>query len=511
MMLQACRYLRSARWLYMLGLLAACGYALLRWPPVHNGDVIEYTLTTVAMANHGTPAVRLSDLQEVGQRLPGLKDALANLDSEIRRQADPLQLPFARGQGGAIYAIHYFSYSALAAVPFKLLPLVGLDAFKCYLALNLFFVLLLGLTLRRVLDDNFKAAAALLLSLTCGAWAYLQWSSPEVVSATALLMALLLYCHGAPLRAGLLAALGALQNPSIVLAFGFLPLLRLAVHRQAGRHWRAQLRVAIPDRRHGAALLLGGLLALTAPLWNLIQFGTPSIIAAYFTRADLATPARLHSLLFDLSQGMLIGVPALLPLLLAWAWRQGWRALLVCAALILAMALPALPVINWNSGAQGVMRYAVWGAMPLLAALVWLLRERRRWLLALLPVLVAQCLVSNALARFRYVEFSPLAVGVMAHAPRWYNPDPELFGERVKHSDSYIDAREAYIFRYQGRVAKSLYHPATPASVRALCGAGRTPSADNDVQDLNHGWRYVNGPVRCQPLPAVAPVAAAGG
>jgi hypothetical protein len=38
-----------------------------------------------------------------------------------------------------------------------------------------------------------------------------------------------------------------------------------------------------------------------------------------------------------------------------------------------------------------------------------------------------------------------------------------------------------------------------------------TPAAANDVQDVNHGWRYVNGPVTCQPLPAPVQAAATGG
>ncbi|WP_373988823.1 hypothetical protein [Duganella sp. BuS-21] len=50
----------------------------------------------------------------------------------------------------------------------------------------------------------------------------------------------------------------------------------------------------------------------------------------------------------------------------------------------------------------------------------------------------------------------------------------------------YIDGREAYSFSYQGR-------------------------AGNDVQDVNHGWRYINGPLICQPLPAPVQAAATGG
>lgn len=515
--------LRSSRF-FTAALLALFAYLLHSWVPIHNGDIAEYTLTTVALASHGSPDVRPDDVRQARLLAPGLAPAYAQIDEELRGQPGEVHLPFAKGLGGRVYAIHFFAYSALAAVPFKLLPLAGIDPFKCYLALNLACVVMLGLALRRLFGDNLKAACALGLFLTGGVWAYLRWTSPEVMSAAALLTALILFCTGAPLRAGLLAALGALQNPSIILAFGFMPLLRLALAQaqqgqpgqqgQAPQPWRARLADAVQGRRGAAGLALGGVLALGAPLWNQIQFGVPSIIGQVFTRPYLFNLSRLHSMFLDLSQGMLIGIPAIAVLLLAWGWSgrrrdaglpaadggNATRLAAACAAMTLALVLPALPVINWNSGAQGVMRYAVWASMPLLFALCWQLRARRgwRWLPPVLAVLALQVGVTRALGDFRYVEFSPLARRVMEHAPGLYNPDPELFAERITHRDEYYNESDIYIYRYKGVATKALYHTGNSGVAAALCGPGRALAADNDIVDATLGWRYLNRP-RCAP------------
>jgi hypothetical protein len=504
--------LRSSRF-FAAALLMLYVYLLHSWVPIHNGDIAEYTLTTVALASHGTPEVRPADVDQARRMLPELTPAYAQIGEELGRQPGEVHLPFAKGLGGRVYAIHFFAYSALAVVPFKLLPLAGLDPFKCYLALNLACIVMLGLALRRLLGDNLKAACALGLFLTGGVWAYLRWTSPEVMSAAALLTALILFCTGAPLRAGLLAALGALQNPSIILAFGFMPLLRLALARAPRRPWRARLADAVQGRRGAAGLALGLALALCAPLWNQLQFGVPSIIGHFFTRPELFTLSRLHSMFFDLSQGMLIGIPAIAALLLAWSWRgrgrddsrppadgDAARLAAACAAMTLALVVPALPVINWNSGAQGVMRYAVWASMPLLFALCWQLRARQgwRWLLPVLAVLALQVGVTRALGGFRYVEFSPLARRVMDHAPGLYNPDPELFAERTTHLDDYYKEPDIYLYRYKGVVTKALYHIGNPGVAAALCGPGGALAADNDIVDATRGWRYINR-VRCAP------------
>lgn len=505
-LLPAMKRLLNSPWLLAALLLALAYAGLTRYDPVHNGDIAEYTLTTVAFANHGTPEIRPDDLRHCLQALPAMAGAYASLSHDLTEHKTALTMPFVYGRGGGIYAIHFFAYSALAAPAYRLLPQFGLPAFKCYQAVNLAMVVLLGLSLRRLFRDNLKALLGVALFLACGSWPYLRWSSPEVMSAAALLSALVLFCTGAPLRAGLLAALGALQNPSIVFALLLAPLLRYTVLDADGLPPRQRALAALQGRRGLAGLGLGAALALAAPLWNLWQFGVPSVIAAVFTRAEFASLTRLHSLFFDLSQGMLIAVPALLLLLAGWALVRpgdGARApwlLPACALLMLAMALPALPVINWNSGAQGMMRYAVWASAPLLFAALWQMRTRRGWLPPLLLVLLCQARVSYALERYVYLDFSPLAGWVLQHAPQLYNPEPEIFAERSKHRDDYFDEPEIYTFSYRGQATKTLYHAATQARLRKLCGPQAELAPDNHYADSTRGWRYINGSVRCRPV-----------
>lgn len=497
------RFLSSSH-LFTAALLALFAYLVYAWTPIHNGDVAEYTLTTVAFANHGTPGIRLSDLEEGQRRLPELAYSYSEIDSDLKHQPGILHLPFAKGRHGQIYTIHFFAYSALAAIPYKLLPLVGIDPFKCYLALNLSFVVLLGVTLRQVLGNSIKAAFALGLFLTGGIWAYLRWTSPEVMSAAALLSALLLFCTGASLRAAFLTAIGALQNPSIILTFAFLPLTRLVWCYQPQQSWRARLIDAVMGWRGVAALLSGALVALMAPLWNLMHFGVPSLIAQTSTSLDFVSWVRLHSIFFDLSQGMLIGVPALVALLMLWSCHhvahRNWAVLALSLALMLVLVLPALPVMNWNSGAQGIMRYAVWAAMPLLFALVWQLRERKSWLW-LAPAIITlslQIMVTSALGSFRYVEFSPWAEGVMIHAPSLYNPEPELFAERIRQRDEYFHEDEIYTFSKAGTVYKTMYHSTNVKAAVQLCGEHATLAKDNNIVATVRGWRYINGSIRCK-------------
>jgi hypothetical protein len=491
-------------WLFVAVLGAVLLQLFFLYGPLHNGDTTEYTLTTIAIANHASPDIRLRDIEDGLRQLPNMRYTYQLLIEDMSGPKVAVDLPFLYGRQHQVYSVHFFAFSALAAIPYKLALLAGLPPFSCYYIVNLFCLLLLGLSLRRLSGGNLPALAGVALFLACGGWLYLRWTSPELMSAAALLAGMALFCANAPLRGGLLIGAAALQNPSIGAALAFMPLLRLAMHGRAGQDWRSLAGVALQGRRGCAGLLLGLATAALAPLWNLYQFGYLSAIAHYYTRPDYISLLRLHSLFFDLSQGMILAVPALLALLLLWTWRGrvGGRWLLAgCCALMLVMALPALPVVNWNSGAQGIMRYAFWAAMPLLFALLWQWRERAVWQPAMALVLVLQAYAMRALEDYHYTAFSPLAMSVMKHAPALYNPEPELFGERVQHSDSFIQENQVYTVEFEGHPLKTMYHADTPEAQVKLCGPGGRVAPQQRHTDSTRGWRYIDGPVKCLPAP----------
>ncbi len=482
---------------YLLSVLVAALAAFVLVQPRQHGDVAEYTLMTLAFANHGTPDIRMGDIADGKRMLPGLGGLYGLLEQDMAANKPEVFPAFARGQDGAVYANHFFAYSALAVIPFKLLQAAGRDPFACYLALNLAALCVLAWWLYRFFGAPWRAWGALLLFLSCGSVLYLPWTSTETASAALLLAALCAFTTGAPFAAALMAALAAQQNPTILLFFGFAPLLRMA---QTGERLGQVL-----DRRTLAALALGAALCALPVLFNLVQFGVPSIIAKTFSSSRLVGLTRLGSFFFDLNQGMLVGVPAVTLAVLLWGWRGGahaWRdgaALTLGIAFIVAMCLPALAIWNFNSGAAGMMRYAVWSAMPLLFLLLWRMRRAANWPWAMLAVVLP--LQAGAMWHARgygYMEFSPLAQAVMRAAPELYAPEPEVFGERSVHGDEYIDPAQVYRWPSEGLPHKQMFNEAWPGIHERLCGPGREP-APGSTSASYRSWRFINGPLRCVP------------
>ena len=491
----------SARWRFPLLLALVLIAALALFKPTFGGDVVEYTAVTVALADHGSPDVRLEDLDRVRALIPGwFVEPFAELERGMRAGDEKLYAAFVRGRGGDVYAVHFFGYSLLAAAPFKLFEAIGVPPFKAFHAVNLAAIFMLGLALRRFFKSDKMAWTGLGLFMLCGGVLYVKWTSPECVSAAALLAALLFYTSRAPLAACLLAGLACQQNPTIVFFFAFAPLFRLLIEWQPGLGLGANLRRQVDLR---TVLAVGAGLALVAlpPLFNLYQFGTPNIIARLFSDSSLIGPVRLISFYFDLNQGMIIGTPALIAGLLLWLPRSDNRlrgALLLALLLTLALALPALAIHNWNSGAKGVMRYAFWAAMPLLFVFLLLLRHAPRLPRRLLAgVVVFQAAAMAHAASYEYVSFSPVVQLLLKAAPQLYHPEPEIFIERMGHNDNYLWPDQIYTYRVDGATVKTVVNRANARVDELLCGRGASVDPGMPTTYSTRGWYYIDGPLRC--------------
>ncbi|SFL48749.1 hypothetical protein [Rugamonas rubra] len=494
---------RAAAWRFALLLGALLLALLLSKGPAHNGDAVEYSLQTIALVRHGSPDIRLDDIAVAKQLVPSRVGVYQIIEDDMRANKPELYAAFTRGKDGRVYAVHFFGYALLTALPFKLLQGLGVDPFKAYQLVNLGMLFVLGMSLFRLFGSTPKALLALALFMLSGGAQYWDWGSPECLSAAALLAALILYCDGAPLRAGLLAGLAALQNPTIVFFFGFAPLLRLCLLEGGAR---ARL-AALLRPRYLAALALGLAVFAVPPLYNLWQFGVPNIIVKLFSDPTLVNPTRLHSFYFDLNQGMLIGIPGVWAALLLFGWRgrpaaerrRNAALLGLCLLFSLALSVPALAVLNWNSGATGVMRYAFWGGAAFLFPLLWRLRDHPRWPLApLLAVALVQALFTYSASRYHYLELSPLSRWVMQRAPGLVNPEPEIFAERNGHNDGNVRTDQVYGLSVEGPSNKLLYNLANGDIDVLLCGEGNSLAADNHTVDTMRHWRYINGPVRCK-------------
>lgn len=464
-----------------------------------SGDGLEYALMTMALSERGSATITPADIatarQVMAAQFGGMLDPL---DAAIR-QHETLPAGFYAGRTGA-QAIHFFGYSALAVPPYKMLRAAGLSPLRCFLVLNLAFLWLLGWSAYESLGGALAALTATVLFLLCGGILYWDWSGPDFITAAALLTALLWFASGRLLAAGLMLGIAAMQNPGLALLIPGIPMLLWCLHGGSA-NWR---KTALPL---AGALVLAAALAVMPPLYNLYQFGVPSIIAKLSTASELASAARLFSLYFDINQGMIVALPALGPVLLGAAFighpegRGRYRLiLLVCIAGSIVPVLPALVVHNWNAGCNGVMRYAFWAAMPLLFAFLWRLARygTPRWpLLAVIAVLQAGAMI--AATRTSYTDFTPQARAVLAAAPQLYNPEPEIFHERVTHQESYPGPERVFRYAPHGSAIKTMYHDHHPDIDAELCPRGQRLADDLSRTSADRGWRYINGPVRCQP------------
>jgi hypothetical protein len=499
-------------------LAALCISLLVFTRPLLRGDFPEYALTAIAIGHHGTPDVRTSDIDLAVAALP--EGPYKPLLVQMRRgmaAGEAYPLPgFVRAKSGRYFAIHFFAYSALAALPLRLIGACGGDLFIGFQIVNYLAGVILGLSLFAFFRSGVRASAALALFAACGGILYGNWSSPEMVTACGLLASLLLCAVQRPMAAAVLSGVAAMQNPPLVFVSLFIPLfsmLQTGPDGSAGPVFPGWRALAL-DRRILAAALQFALAGLPA-LFFLWQFGVPSLIAQLSTDFHLVSLERLVSYYFDLSQGMVVSVPAV-PLLVLYGLvhartrRTVWLALLT-VLLMLVLAVPSLSAQNWNSGAQGVMRYAFWGAMPLLFLAFHTLRALPRWPWALVGIVLA--VQAGAMLhdfRYPYTDFSPAARFALDHAPTWYNPEPEIFFERRSHGDGNMDIRRVQTWPEHGVPTKVLFHANNSSVNRLLCGPGRAIPDDAPVVEMPSGWRYLNHKVACVARPEPVTIDVAG-
>lgn len=467
------------------------------------GDFPEYGLTAIALAQHGTPYIGVEDVERAIalSHEEGFRALFTTVRDNMAR-GDEVPLPgLIRASHGQYLAIHFFAYPALAAIPLRALDALGADPFKAGQLVNLASILVLGMACYLLLGSARRAWLALALCLLCGALRYLNWFSPEVFSMAALLSGLILFTLGRPIAAVILPGLAAMQNPPLVFVALFAPLLR-AGWLLASEHldWRTAWRRTVTRRNIVACALLAGM-AVIPVLFSLWQFGEPSLIARFSSDTSLIGPDRLGSFFFDPNQGAIVAFPAVAALLLWQAWtlrarRIGWLAA-GTLGLVLALALPALSTVNWNSGAAGPMRYVVWGAAPLLYLTLAGLALAPRWpTRTLLLVLLVQGGAMWHAKEYEYTEFSPAAAWLLRTAPAWYDPDPEIFHDRAQGIDGAMAETTVIAWPDARQPRKILYHERNPGAAAALCG----PDARLDesaVVHMAHGWRYINGAPSC--------------
>jgi hypothetical protein len=475
------------------------------------GDSGEYVLMATAFARHLSPDIREDDVRSVERTEPGLARLMRRTRAGMV-SAEPVLLgSIHRAPSGAYYSFHFWLYSLLAAPFVGVTMLVHASPVLALTLLNAGAVLAAAwyafVSVRGVRGLAFAVAF-----LVSGTTYYLPWTGPEALTASAALVSALAAMQGRMGVALLAAGVASAQNPGALalaaMALGWWFLLQ----RRPGSRLLPGAGAAPLNGRLLALALGGACVAGASPLFFLVVFGEPSLIAKYTTDRSLATGSRAFSLLFDLNQGMLIGVPGVMLGILGAtiaAVRQPAPAVrhtvLFAFALawttVLLMLLPSLTTHNWNSGCAVFVRYSYWSAMPLLATLLGIAGCSRgrlggvvatsAFVVQLVPV------VLNGVTgdRVWYTRHNGIARFVMERAPALYNPEPEIFLERTLRRETSAESHPVVAWPNEDSPKKLLVTRPGRIRARQPCDGGAFEAAS--VVDVGGGKRYVNGPFRC--------------
>ncbi|MFZ1910177.1 MAG: hypothetical protein WAU52_13945 [Burkholderiales bacterium] len=490
--------------------------------PRRSGDGYEYALTTHAIATRGDAAVTATDVAEVTNLLRvwplyGMSSSLLT-DMAEAFAASKDRFGFYRTEGEKFYGYHFWLYPALTA-PFEVaLRSLGENPFKSMQVLN---ALVAGLVLIWLLgwqpaspDIRLWTGACYLLG---GPIYYLRWTGPEVLVTSIIVLGFASLYVGRWRLALAGFALASLQVLSLA------PLLALVwAHRwtQVAGSSRERFRILTKDW----PWLLAFVVPLIAPLfyfWNFGKFNL--IVTSGAASAEFISLGRQVSAWFDLDQGMIVGLPWLLPIVLlavaGFVRRHVWdRELTWALAGSLIIFVPLTAQGNWNAGQAVFNRYALIAAAPLC---VWMGRHLARRITMWPAGVVLLVIMLGWNAYFGgdealeedYLYHKPWTSWVLSHVPGLYHPEPEIFVERTLHREVSIRYGQLHAAVAWPVGAKTKTKILIPRAYGAQALSGLCPHggflADIDGKALSpedaghwqYGWGYLDGRMSCRPRP----------
>jgi hypothetical protein len=446
-------------------LLISVGEAL-RSAPSIAGDGKEYLAYLYNLARgHGPYVVELP---------AGLRDhvlpKLAQLDSGQGAHIGSAVLHHAwiKDESGRVVAWHFWGYSLLCLPAYWVLEALGLGTNRAFFFTNLALVLAAGAYLALASRQTaFFRALLFCLFVLSGTTFYLWWSHPEVMTATLVLLGLVMWLDRRYALSAVCLGLGAMHNPPVVVLF-LLPMVGMLGLAPGAVGW-AGAKLSIPSVA-GFALAIA--LAMAPTAWYLWHLGVANpIVAGGFAHFGAENFSKAFGVFFDLNQGMVL--VALLPMMVlvgyAAAAAVRWKHLdaserarlgFVVLLIVLTYAMSALTASakNWNPGSTVISRYAYWSAIPVLFAVcialesVLLTRFRDRITLHVIGAgLFFLALYGVHGKDSDYLSLTPASKFAMQILPNAYFPHPQVFCERVQHRET-CDFDRPYVYRGQNEL-----------------------------------------------------------
>lgn len=462
------------------------------------GDGPEYVMMTESFYNHFSPDVRRSDVESYVEYLD--RNDLEQYMGEVFRKSleQPLDEPFnfpsyVATDEGLRLPYHFWMYSLLNVPARAMLGFMNADIRMTFLATNL-FLLFLGIgviVFLRELSAGHKLVLTLFLILSPSLW-YIDWAHTEVWAGVLTFLGVLLYHVQKKYWSLLCFSLAAMHFPPL-----FIPALYVFVLIL----YQSGIRIKVLFR-----LFLCSFWIVVPPLFYLYHFGVPNLITETgLLSMDVVDLKRLSSFFFDLNQGMVIGIPVVLILMIGFLVRDLVKRNLyveyVFLISILLMSLFFLQMTNWNHGNAVVNRYVVWTASIVIVVFYIRIKALKRWLFYVVSslVIISQGFVIFSQQEFVQIywhanSFNKLSKAVMNRFPSVYNPDPDIFRERT---GLYTLSATDSVYVYTNSENKILKMLVRKGAISQLIERGVDSLKVNNLEeqlDYYHGYAYVNKP-----------------
>jgi hypothetical protein len=469
--------------------------------PKLSGDGHEYLIMNQAFANHFTPDVRPSDLETTINVVSKEKETekfivlLRHIQQII---GDETLHPrhqvggFFKSFHGRFYGYHFWFYSAVCAPVTWILRLFHGNELRAFQITNtLIFLLVIYYIFFRSGLDNYRKLFAGLLFTSTGILYYLLWTHPEVYSASLFFLALLALNDKKYTLAMLCTALASFQNLPIIFA---IPLIAGKFILDNGFKIKSLLILAVPA--------MFSLFPILFYYWN---FKVPNLIlTTNLVSVKYLSLKRFSSLFFDLNQGIIVAMPFALAAFIyifiqdcIVAKRRSFY--LIYLVLIIVMAVPSIQQKNWNMGASVIVRYGLWISMPMLIYMIERFDLRKlSYKIFALVIILGQLYVVNKTGwvlpkHSNYLQFNKFSSWVLSKHPALYNPDPEIFAERIKHREDVLPEETPIVYYdKENKPTKILIHKDYIGNyLNSGLPGSRTFGKTTKIKYCR-GWGYIN-------------------
>ncbi len=440
--------------------------SLLEWRTGWSGDGFEYGLMVESFYNHFSPEARLCDLESFEKNHPGhYTEWIAHMKSSFLENQQHMSsyAGYYTDLKGNKYSYHFWFYSLLNLPSKALVAMLGIKHALLFGITNAIIAFLGLLYLYK--NKHFDIQTNILLGVLyifSPAIFYLKWPHPDFMIATLTYFSFILYYEKRYYWSIFLAALASMHTPPLILLAAFVSI--------------DTLKVKGLNLRNIFTIFLCSCCALLPPLFYFINFGQPNlIVSAGFLDPSFLNLNRLFSFYFDLNQGVIVGILPFLPIFIVLAIVKlidfkNLKYDITIIVVLLGMNMLSMTMSNWNHGQAVINRYAVWMSMLIVVFVVINMDYKKNVLLIIMATLLQVINISVHEGFYavpiKYLEHKSFPKWILSNYPSFYNPEPDIFGERTLHYEGVGAGSSPVIFyNKEGGAKKIMVHQSTIDSI----------------------------------------------